>query len=86
MRMQWGASYPLSERIVRQHRRARWGFAAFGIFELVGLVIALTEDHPSMWTVTLTGVGTVFFPFMLLVTQHQLRKDGRIKRELALPN
>ncbi|MYR42753.1 hypothetical protein [Streptomyces sp. SID5910] len=47
--------------------------------------MALTEDHRNAWTVTWTGIGTVFFPLMLLGAQYQLKKNRRITQALKTP-
>ncbi|GGW96651.1 hypothetical protein GCM10010297_18170 [Streptomyces malachitofuscus] len=83
--MQWRTRYPLPERTVTQLRRSRWVFAGFMLLEPFALVMALTEDHRNAWTVTWTGIGTVFFPLMLLGTQYQLKKNRRITQALKTP-
>ncbi|GGU67975.1 hypothetical protein GCM10010274_65470 [Streptomyces lavendofoliae] len=85
MKIQWRTRYPLPERTVTQLRRSRWVFAGFTLLEAFALVMALIEDHRSAWTVTWTGIGTVFFPLMLLGSQYQLRKNRRITRALKGP-
>ncbi|WP_030019941.1 hypothetical protein [Streptomyces monomycini] len=78
-RLQWRTQYPLSKRMVRHLRRARWAFVAFSLFELTAFSLALTGEQPSTWTLIWTGFGTVYFPLVLLMTHRLLRKDSRVR-------
>ncbi len=41
--------------------------------------LTLTEEEPSAWTLTWTGVGAVYFPLLFLMAHRMLRKDSRAR-------
>ncbi|MFE7503621.1 hypothetical protein ACFU5Z_32660 [Streptomyces sp. NPDC057521] len=74
MRSQTITRYFKKEPTTRQLKVQCWGFAIFSVLELAVFVMTLTDPDPSMWTLVCTGFGTIFFPVMLVVAWHQLRK------------
>ncbi|GAA2572959.1 MULTISPECIES: hypothetical protein [Streptomyces] len=66
---------------MKQLKLSCWILAAFAILEPIVFVTVLTERHPSVWTLTWTGFGTIFFPCMLFMTMRQLRAKKRATEE-----
>ncbi|MFR9723461.1 hypothetical protein ACL02R_08825 [Streptomyces sp. MS19] len=65
------------EQSARQLTMSCWLFAGFAILEPVVFAQTLADHDPDPWTLTLTGIGTVFFPVMFVVTYRELRRKGR---------
>ncbi|MFJ4876980.1 hypothetical protein ACIP93_17425 [Streptomyces sp. NPDC088745] len=66
--------YFSAEQTVGQLKFSCWVFVVFAVLELFGFVTTLMERQPSTWTLLWTGVGTVFFPAMLLLARREMRK------------
>ncbi|GCD47525.1 hypothetical protein GKJPGBOP_07295 [Streptomyces paromomycinus] len=81
--MQWRTRHPLPDRMVGRLRWARRAFVAFFLLEAVSFALTLTEEQPSAWTLTWTGIGTVYFPLLFLMTHRLLRKDSRARASRA---
>ncbi|MFJ4877390.1 hypothetical protein ACIP93_19535 [Streptomyces sp. NPDC088745] len=57
----------------KQLKAYAWVFAVFAILELATFLITATGEDPNTWTLILTGLGSILFPTMLLLTLHYLR-------------
>ncbi|MEU6963636.1 hypothetical protein [Streptomyces chrestomyceticus] len=53
--------------------------AAGFLLETTLFALTLTEEEPSAWTLTWTGVGAVYFPLLFLMAHRMLRKDSRAR-------